>query len=505
MRFLRLTACAIFFNVGPAFIAIAGEEKVERLTLAEVLALARESNLDVRLARERLLEAAGALKVSRSDLLPDLSGSVMQTRQDRATGAYGLPESAEVTAPDPINGTINYNAPDSVIRRLNLPTETTVEFPDPIDLDIAYSDTTRTYNWFNAKLRLSVPILNVRNVREYQATTSNERRIQMEVIRAEEKAMNVAATTFLRILFADASLEALRVRIGLQEQRVAYMKDQEVSGLAIDLEIMKEQQALVSLKTELKSTLNARRQSLRELADLIGWEDGDALELDGRLMFLSWTMPAREAALELAYERRADFLAQLEREKAARLQQDAARADYYPTIKAFGTYGYEGDRFDDTVDTWMIGAMMSVPIWDFYGRKGRLEQRASMLAQTANRTEAMRQSIAFEVKGTLDALELTEEALELGLGAVHLASENLRLKQDQFDAGVAGPMDVNSAEAELAKAQLKEQETLYNFNLAAVMFWSAIGRTESYLDVVFEDSTKESTTTPEPPQNESPD
>jgi outer membrane protein TolC len=188
----------------------------------------------------------------------------------------------------------------------------------------------------------------------------------------------------------------------------------------------------------------------------------------------------------------------------ARLQRDAARADYYPTISAMGSYGYEGNEHDDTVDTWMIGAVLSAPIWDFYGRKGRLEQRASLHAQVANRSEDLRLTIVNEVLGTRDALTLTTQAIDLGEGAVQLALENLRYRQDQAKAGVASPMELNAAEVELAMAIFKEQETLYNHSLSSLRFWAALGDVEYYLDPERAGFT-ESTTTPGPSRTGTPD
>ncbi len=506
MFFIRFSALVAVIALVGALPAHSEEEaQGERLTLEEVMALAKEANLDVRLARERLLEAVGAVKAERASLLPTLDGSVQQTRQERALGAYGLPESATVTIPDPIEGTISYNVPNAVVDRFNLPTKTTVEFPDPFDINIDYSKTTRTYDWFNARLRLNVPLVNVQNFREYKAKTVGEERAHRELVMAEEKAMNSAAAAFLKIRLLDTSMETLRQRIDLQEKRVAYYEEQQNIGLATELEVLREKQALVSIRADYRTAQGNRAQALRELTALIGWEESAKPEPDGSLDYPEWDFPPVHAALEMAFKNRADYLAQLDRERSARLQRDAARADYYPTLSAIGTYGREGDRYSDTVDTWLIGAILSVPIWDSFGRQGRLEQRASQLAQTENRTEALRVSIANEVRGTLDALELTKDALELGRGGIKLAEENLRFRKDQEAAGVASPMEVNSAEMELAKARYKQAETLYNFNLASLMFWTAVGNAETYLNPPLpasEPEPTESMTTREPSQSE---
>lgn len=472
----------------------------EQLTLAEAMALAREANLDVRLARERLAEAAGAVKSERATLLPELEGTVTQTRQDRALGKYGLPESATATIPDPIEGDIRYNAPDAAVERFDLPTKTAVEFPDPFALELDYSKTTRTYDWFDARLRLKVPIIDVQNFREYKAKTAAEERARRDVVAAEEKAMNAAATVFLRICLLDASIEEIVQRIELIRKRVAYYEDQHASGLATALDVSREKHALMSAETDHQAALTNRRKAERELLMLIGWEDDTPLIVEASLGYSDWQPPSPQEALEMALSARADLLAQREMERAARLQRDAARADQYPTLMAVGAYGREGERISDTVDTWLIGALINVPIWDSFGRQGRLEQRASQFAQTQNRTESLQQSIVNEVQGSLDAIRLMKETVALGRNAVKLAEENLNFRKDQEAAGVAGPMDVNSAEMELLKARYKEQEALFNYSLSKLSFWTAVGDVKKYLDPSL--PATESTTTREPSQTE---
>ena len=480
------------------------EESADGYTLPEILERTRAANLDVLFARSRLQEADGAFQSARSDMLPDIKGTVMQTRQTRAVGAFGLPESTVVEAPDPLRANIDYNTSRRLVDRLNLPTEATVTFPDPIDLDIDYDDTSETYNWFNAKLRVSVPLLNVGEYREFQAASQGRQRALMDVRAAEQMAMNQAGALYLQILLAQASITTLQQRIELQEQRLALVVDQQAAGSATDLNVLREQQLLSTLKSDLVSAENAERMTLRELKNHLNLGEDEEFAVAGRLDFVPFTLPDRQRALERALEHRADYLSLREREAIARHQRDAARAKSYPSISGMGSFGYEGNEYSDTVDTWMIGAVMSVPIWDFNGRKGHLLQRASMLDQASNRAEDLRLNIINEVMGTFDAVDLTASAVDLGQGGVHLALENLRYRQDQLKAGMADPLEVNNAEVELAMALLKEQESLYNYSLASLRFWAALGDVEFHLDPRSVDLT-ESTTTPGPSQTGTPD
>lgn len=476
---------------------------VRRLTLAEVLEEARVANLDVQWVRAKQGEATGILKVERADLLPELKGTVVQSRQDRSVGAYGLPETVELAVPDPLQADIQYNIPDRLVDQFGLPTEAQVTFPESTDVTVDYSETTGPYNWFDAKLRLSVPVFNGAEYREYRAATAGERQARLEITAAEEKAMNQAGELYFNFLLADARVTAASERLTLQEKRVAYYRDQVESGLATDLELRRELLAQSGLQAELNSARSSRDQVGRELAKLLNWPAGVRFEAADTLTFAPRPAPAPAEAYARALERRADYRSQKEQEAAARLKRDAARAESWPSLNAFGNYGYQGNRYDDTVEAWAIGAYLEIPIWDSQKRTGRLEQRASQYAQAVNRTEALEQGIRGQLEGLLDAQALAADAVAVARESVAVAEEHVRLKRDQVQAGLAKELDVLAAETELTKAQAGEREALCQYALARLRLCAAMGDVRDYVRGA--DSATESTTTPGPRKNGSTD
>ena len=106
-----------------------------KLTLDQVLNLAVEQSMDVKLAMEQTIDAEGAYKSARADLLPKLNGSVSETRQVRATAAYGLPDSAILSVEEEIPFKISYpGTPSSLVKRFDLPTKGVTTVDDDIDL-----------------------------------------------------------------------------------------------------------------------------------------------------------------------------------------------------------------------------------------------------------------------------------------------------------------------------------------------------------------------------------
>ncbi len=504
-RFVLLAAiaCALM-REGRAQTAVA-----RPLTLAEAMEEARAVALDVQLARLRLTETEGLRKAERADLLPELRATAQQSRQERSIGAYGLPEEAEVIVPEPFKADIEYNIPRSLVRQFNLPTEVQLTVPDPTPVAVSYSDTTGAYDWMDARLRLSVPLIDVSAWREYRASTAELARARADVAAAEEQAMLTAGELYFRLLYAAEQARALKERALLQEKRVALFRDQVASGLATELELRREALALSRLNAELRAARTEETQKKRELLRLLNRLDDETLMPADAMKPIRQIEPAIPAAIDHAFDLRADLRSRRHREIAARLQRDAARAASQPTLKGFGTYGLQGNEYRDTVEAWSVGALLDVPLWDFFKREGRLDQRASQFEQARTRTLDLEQAIRVDVPNRIESLALARDTVHVARETVALAREQLALRMDQESAGVASPLDVNTAEVELAEALRAEGEALYVCNIAALRLCAALGDVRSILWMIETDNPAEpggefkvSTTRPEPSRTE---
>lgn len=452
----------------------------ERLDLRKVIELATERNLDIELAREKVRSARGDLLVSRSHLLPELNASAKQTRQDRSVAAYGLPETTSVTAPAPAPFRVDYNARDSVIQRLGLPTGGSVTLPDPLLLEFDFQDTTGVYNFFDGKLSLSVPLLDLQNLDSYRAVRTALDRASLDIRAAAESVVLQATLLYYGVLVSEEAIRAGEEKVNLHEDKLKTARDMRAAGEATDLDIQKEEAALASVRSELLASRNELAMALRGLQKTLRLE-APPTALEGQLGFQPVATVPAEEAVQTALARRPDFQQQQKSEKIAVYQRNAVRGSHYPTFSAFGSYGFQGNLPDDANEAWQVGVGAQLPIWDSFRRRGDLLRAESSLAQVRNRKVDLESTIRTEIQNVIDELNYRADAIRVARLNYNVAELNVQLEQDKKDAGTAKLLDLQNAEVNRAQAEYRRIQAYYEYATAAVAWFHAIGDTAGVL------------------------
>jgi len=447
------------------------------LDLQAVLIRAAESSITVRQAVERKREQEGSYKVDRSKLLPKLYGTASQKRQDRSTAAFGLPESSVASVPDPIPFDINYPGLSSdLIRRFNLPTEGNTQVREPITIEYDHSDTTGAYDFFDASLRLGMPIYERELYTRFKASREALRQSDLEVEFHRQEAMATAAQLFNAVLVQQKSVEALQGKVDLHLDKVAEIKDLVTTGTARPLDVKKEEVALAGARNSLSEATKRRAAALRELKRQLDIPPEDEVEIIGDLFLREVDPGDPETTLTSALEERLDIQLQQYRERIAGLQRDAALQSRHPDLRGMGSYGLQGNTPDDTVEAWMIGIMASVPIWDSYERRGKIEVKESQYQQERFQSEDLAKAVQAELDLLRDELGFAASTVEVLQQSVDYLTENRQYLEDKVTAGTGKRIDLLSAEVDLAQAEYKLLEAVFNHEIVRIKWLKSIGQ-----------------------------
>jgi outer membrane protein TolC len=454
-----------------------------RLELEEVMLLAADRNASVRQAIERIREAEGAVTVERSDLLPRLDARVSQKRQQRSTASFGLPEQTIASVPDPVPFSINYpGLSPNLIRRFNLPTEGFTQITEEFLIDYDNALSTGPFNFFDASLQFSMTLFDRSQYDELSAARTTLNRREMEVDYVREEAATTAAQLFKTVLVHQRLIDAIQGKIDLQKDKLQEVRDLQTVGVARVLDVKKEELALAGSENSLAEAVKKHANSLRELKRYLDLPPGQELELLGDLLYYPAAEENLETAEAEAMERRLDLKLQILREQIAQEQLAATRNKGWPDFTASGTYGRQGDLPDDTIEAWSVGIAASFPIWDGYDRRGKTEIKASQLQQTRYDTEDLVAAIRNELALIHDERTFTAATVDLMEQSVQYLEENRQYLEDKVTAGVGKRIDLLSAEVELAQAEYKWIEAIYNHEIARILWLKAIGAVETIAD-----------------------
>lgn len=295
----------------------------------------------------------------------------------------------------------------------------------------------------------------VRNLSEaarvqYLATVQAQRAFQLALI-------GDVASTYMAIRAAEERLELALSTVENRHDEVRISKVRLDAGIASALEYNQAKALLAQAEIQLSELRLLRAQQLNYLRLLTGAEPPVPLPapqpLTDQLVEL-----ALEAGLpsELLYSR-PDIIAAEERLRAARANVGVARAAFFPRITLTGTAGYASAELDGLISgdnkVWSIGPAVSLPIFDFGGRRANLtvaEARENIAVAEYERTvqEAFR-----EVADALAGRRYLADQLARQEGNVRTLRNVAALAKDRYDEGVVNFLQVLDAERSLFDAE----------------------------------------------------
>jgi len=153
------------------------------------------------------------------------------------------------------------------------------------------------------------------------------------------------------------------------------------------------------------------------------------------------------------------------------------RAAYLPRLTLFGSWqGFDDDLIPDATNRTVVGAALSLPIFDGGARELRVfrastaRRVADAAAADAQRAAARNVTEAYETYTTARA---TTDLAERG---VTVARENLRVQTERYGAGATTIIDLITAQVDLTEAEVALVQARFATRLALAGVEAILGR-----------------------------
>ena len=154
-----------------------------------------------------------------------------------------------------------------------------------------------------------------------------------------------------------------------------------------------------------------------------------------------------------------------------------AQSNYWPQVGLFGNYKYhKGDEpIIEWKKNWMVGANVSVDIWNWGKTKARVGQARATMRELEYLETQLKDGIALEIKKALLNLEEAKKRIKVSEKAVSLAKESLSSTQIGYRNGRVDNVEVLAAQVALTLSKTNHLEAVYNCILSQARLEKAIG------------------------------
>jgi outer membrane protein len=154
-----------------------------------------------------------------------------------------------------------------------------------------------------------------------------------------------------------------------------------------------------------------------------------------------------------------------------------------PTLSAFGSYTKNAQRteFDffnkgEWFTTSLIGLRVSIPIFDGFARRARIENARLALAKANNNMEEMKESIENDVTQAKIKMKSALLTMDVQKQNVQLAEEVFNTTKKKYDQGLGSNQEIYTAQTEFKVAQNNYYSALYDAITAKIDYLKATGK-----------------------------
>ena len=386
-----------------ALAAVLAAPAARAVTLDDAVAAALENSPTLQAAEARIDSAQAMLQQAKSYYYPSLGLSASYTRSDNPIQAFMMQlNQRQLNMQDPA---FNPNEPE--------------------DAENVRGSVGAQWRLFDLQRAAGRNMARLGTEAGAQAFAAARNQLVHEVTRGFYGVLQAQA-------FADVQVEAIRSI----EESLRIARERFAAGGAVKTDVLNLETQLAQANEDLIRARNGAQLALAALNAAIGADlvaaDTIAAPADAAL-----AAPPPKCTDELAFENRPEF-------SAARLmrqikEQDVRKAQggYAPTVSAFGSYDLDSEDASDFQDSYVVGVMAEINVFD--GARTRAAVRAARADLAAARAdeEKARLNLKLDLQQAFLGAQEAWERLEVVRKSLETAREARRIVQEQYQQGAA--------------------------------------------------------------------
>lgn len=404
---------------------------VLKLSLVDAIQAALDKNPNVRVFRERIEAARSAQRTQLGALLPNLASTAKYNNQTFFLGTIG-----------------------------GAPIRT-----NPFDI-------------VDGRGSLSQSLFSMSLIDRWRASRAAFQVAELESVTTENDTVATVALHYFEVLRNQETLDARSANVGLYQDLVAFVRSRQSGGMATGLDIARLETQLENERQRLELAKGDVDRAKLMLLNSIGIGFEVKLVLTDELKGFEGSIPSLDSAMEAAIAYRPELKAQAQRIKTAELSLSSIKGERLPSLSAQGDFGLIGNRFDNTLSTYNVGVLLSVPIFDGGQREGRIGESRSQFNQETHKLALVKNQVVMELREALVTIKASMEQHRIAKDGLKASLTEVALARERFRVLSSNTLELSNALFSLVRARDNMVDALFRVNASRVNLARAQGRIE---------------------------
>jgi outer membrane protein TolC len=400
-----------------------------RLSLKGAMEAALDNNPDVRLYKEKIEAARAASSTQFGALLPNVNGAGQITHQTVYLGKFGL----------------------------------TPQRTNPFEV-------------YDARVSVTQSLFSLSLIQRWKASREALKVAELESETTKSDTMGTVGLLYVEALRADALVKAHEANLQLFTELIQLARDRRGGGMGTGLDTARLQAQLENERQQLATARYEVERVHLNIINALGLPFEVRLVLTDNLKTEVDAAPSIQDAVTTALADRMEVKAQAQRIKTASIGLDSTKSERLPSLQAQGDYGRIGNRMDVTIDTYNIGAFLSVPLFDGGQRQGRIQEGRSQVRQEMIRLQNVSNHVTLEVREALVTLASAQEQLRIAKSGMEAALTELALARERFTVlSSSSNLEVTNALFSVSRGRENTVDAMFRLNQARINLARALG------------------------------
>lgn len=445
----RIFVCLLFFTF---FIAYSQEKATKKVySLDECLAIARESNPQIKIAESQISTAGAEITSAFGNYLPSANFNMGYTRQLNVESGQKINIGGQTIVvgriePNSYNMslTLNYNLFDGFAREAQYSSAKE-------NLNSVYSKYSQALQDVEINVyRTYVNVLRTKKILEARRQDFEVARKELERVEARYKA---GAVPYANVLTQEAELANKEILVIQAENDLKNAKANLLIAMGLKPEVD------IDVKEE-----DVKADFSEEEINKFRAEVGDY-----------------ETLVKKALSNRSDMLAIEQQIASSRANLTIARAGYFPSLSAFGGWSWANNEFRNFSELGrsFVGLSLRIPIFENFKSNYQIELARAQILQLEMQKLQLEQTVRNQIIQAMNNLESAEKQLVATKKSLESAQKNFESAQERYRLGSIGIVDYVYANNLLISSKINHINSIYNYYQAQKELLYSIGSLNS--------------------------
>ncbi|MCB9640718.1 MAG: TolC family protein [Myxococcales bacterium] len=427
------------------------------MALSEVYELVRKDNLDLKILRERMVQAELIRYKTWSILKPQISVAGIYTR-NQVEAAFSSGSS--------------FGPLLKLFDGFPIPAETKKQLED---LANAPPTVITPIDQLTFQLQMSWQFFNMRAIPLLQSAYLSVDQIAESLKQARREVMFAATRAYYSVLLTDGLVDIARQSLQNAEERLQIAKARYQAGVTPSLTVTRAELDVVSAQQQLIQSQTGLRNTKLALALLLNKRDmrfrpkrpQAPKELSGELT--DWMSQAKRLREEVKTSRLA---VQVAEKNVAEVWLRFIPTVALVTSLRVGNFQSFGTNQNST---WSVTLQASMNLYEGGARYAALKENESKLREARLNLSKSHRQVENEVSTALLSIKNSQASIQTAQQQVLLAEKSYALTQERFKTGVATPVEVSDANNTLNSARINLLRETLNLEVALLALRRAVG------------------------------